>query len=111
MQAQCRETKDLRSRQKRNGQPGDSPGGRGFGCDAKSGVREAETRGRPRLLAREMVIMEADTQPDLVPSTFHVSRKYRDRVPTYIPHPNDIITTQSPKWTLGFPLVLDSLWA
>lgn len=37
-------------------------------------VREAETRGRPRLLAREM-IMEADTQPDLVPSTFHVSRK------------------------------------
>lgn len=71
-------------------------------------VREVETRGRPRLLAREMVIMEADTQPDLVPSAFNVSRKYRDRVPTYISHPTDIIT-QSPKWTLGFPLVLDSL--
>lgn len=73
-------------------------------------VREVETRRRPRLLAREMVIMEADTQPDLVPSAFHVSRKYRDGVPTYIPHPTDIIITQSPKWTLGFPLVLDSLW-
>lgn len=70
-------------------------------------VREAETQGGPRLLAREMVIMEADTQPDPVPSTLHVSRKYREFPHTY---PTPTYITQSPKLTLGFPLVSDSLW-
>lgn len=70
-------------------------------------VKEAETQGVPRLLAREMVIMEADTQPDPVPSALHVSRKYRE-FPHIYPTPYDI--TQSPKLTLGFPPVLDSLW-
>lgn len=51
-------------------------------------VREVETQGGPRLLAREMVIMEADTQSDPVPGALRVSRKYRERVPTYIPNPH-----------------------
>lgn len=74
MQAKYQETKGLKSWRERSERPRKEalvvmPGlGR---------VREVETQRGPRLLAQEMVIMEADTQPDPVPSTLRVFFFYR----------------------------------
>lgn len=52
--------------------PWDSTGGRSLGCDVRTGKGQESGDPRKAQLAQEMVIMEADTQPDTVPSSLHV---------------------------------------